>query len=72
MLGFILTGDTQMIKDKIIKKLHLTTDISPEGDLSSIEQDSIQNNNFTFNSLHNRRSEVFKIYHILFDFSKES
>ncbi|MDR0828992.1 MAG: hypothetical protein LBN95_02635 [Prevotellaceae bacterium] len=67
MIGFVLQGDTQPIKDKIIKKLENKFDISPEGDLKNIVYNSIEDNEFTFNSTHQRKGECFTLHHLLFD-----
>lgn len=66
MLGFILEGDIQTIKAKIINKMSTCFDVSPEGDLLSIEDNTIFENNFTFNSTHKRNNQEFLIHHILF------
>jgi hypothetical protein len=67
MLGFILGGDIATIKNKIVEKLQNPFDISPEGDFIRLEDNSIEGNSCTFSSFHNRKSSVFKLYHILFD-----
>ncbi|MDR0872885.1 MAG: hypothetical protein LBN27_05375 [Prevotellaceae bacterium] len=68
MIGFVLQGDAQPIKDKIIKKLEDKFDISPKGDLQEIKYNSIENNDFTFNSIHQREGNYFTLHHLLFQF----
>ncbi len=68
MLGFVLDGDVSEIKKKIISKLNEKFDITPEGDLIKITDSSIASNNFTFESIHNRKNKKFSIYHLLFSF----
>lgn len=69
MIGFVLEGDVLNIKSKIIKKLADNFDITPEGDLITINDNSIEGNEFTFNSIHKRNSDTFLIHHIFFDFT---
>ncbi len=69
MIGFILSGDCNKIKYELIKKLSDKFNITPEGDLLKVKEDSILQNNFTFNSYHNRLCSEFVLHHILFDFS---
>ena len=69
MIGFILEGDLQTIKNKLCKKLETKFDLSPEGDLKEIKHNSIEGNNFTFDSLHNRFDSEFVLHHLLFNFS---
>jgi len=69
MLGFILNGDTLVIKDKITSKLKENLKTSPEGDLLKISDNSIDQNNFTFDSYHNRFNSEFMLHHVLFNFS---
>lgn len=68
MLGFILDGNIEEVKQNIISKLAAPFDISPEGDLieNGIKLNSIENNTFTFDSVHNRHNNVFVLNHILF------
>jgi len=68
MLGFVLEGDINEIKAKIIKKLDTKFDVTPEGDLKGILDNSIYENVFTFNSIHNRNENSFIIHHLLFEF----
>ena len=69
MIGFVLEGDILNIKNKITAKLteHLIT--APEGDLIRILDNSIEQNDFTFDSHHNRANSEFVIHHLLFNFS---
>lgn len=67
MIGFVLEGDLINIKHKILKKLEKKFNITPEGDLLSIVNNSIEDNDFTFDSNHNRNNTVFLIHHIFFD-----
>ncbi|MEL1242792.1 hypothetical protein AAEO56_00850 [Flavobacterium sp. DGU11] len=68
MLGFVLAGDINKIKDALILKLKQPFDNSPEGDLidDGIILDSIEGNNFTFNSKHRRLKDFFTLHHFLF------
>ncbi|NGF75257.1 hypothetical protein G5B10_05155 [Fluviicola sp. SGL-29] len=70
MIGFILDGDSNNIKTEILKKLNEKFLISPEGDLISTKDNSIEENPFTFDSLHSRQNTEFTIHHLLFDFAK--
>jgi hypothetical protein len=70
MIGFILNGDSNRIKTEILKKLNEKFLISPEGDLISTKDNSIEENPFTFDSLHSRLNTEFTIHHLLFDFAK--
>lgn len=69
MLGFILDGDPEIIKEKIIVKLKSPFDNSPEGDLivNGIVLNSIEGNDFTFDSKHIRLGYFFTLHHILFN-----
>lgn len=69
MIGFILDGDSNNIKTEILRKLNEKFPISPEGDLISIKDNSIEENPFTFDSLHSRQNKEFTIHHLLFDFT---
>jgi hypothetical protein len=70
MIGFVLDGDVGIIKNKIIEKLNVKFDKSPEGDLiQPIIDKAIQENDFTFNSIHNRNDSEFILHHILLDFN---
>lgn len=70
MIGFIIDGNINNIKTAILKKLSYKFLISPEGDLISTKDNSIENNPFTFDSLHSRMNTKFTIHHLLFDFVK--
>lgn len=70
MLGFILKGKTKVIKHKIFEKLKIKFDISPEGDLKTITDNSIEHNVFTFDSIHSRFESIFTIHHLLFQFGE--
>ena len=65
MIGFILEGNYLNIKTKIHEKLKEKFDISPEGDLIKINNN--KNNDFTFDSYHNRKKKEFVIHHLLFN-----
>lgn len=67
MIGFILDGDYNDIKIEILKKLNDKFPISPEGDLISTKDNSIEGNAFTFDSLHSRQNIEFTIHHLLFN-----
>ncbi len=69
MIGFVLNGSISDLKRKIMKKLEQDFDISPEGDLLSISDNSIVDNKFTFDSNHKRKGKDFLIHHLLLDFS---
>ena len=71
MIGFVLKGDVQNIKTKIYKKLETKFDVSPDGDLIKIIENSIETNDFTFDSIHTRFDRAFTIYHLLFDFNSK-
>ncbi len=65
MIGFVLEGEISEIKNKITDKLKEKFDVTPEGDLIKIIDKSIENNDFTFDSIHNRFSKNFILHHIL-------
>jgi hypothetical protein len=67
MLGFVLSGSLQTIKDRIALKMKTPFDITPEGDLENINFDSLDGINFTFSSEHLRLGRKFTIHHLLFD-----
>jgi hypothetical protein len=56
-------------KIKVVQKLAEKFDISPEGDLLDILDNSIEGNEFTFDSKHNRKGSEFLIHHLLFNFT---
>ncbi len=68
MIGFVLKGSVLDVKNKIIEKLKDKFDTAPEGDLLNIMDNSIEKNNFTFDSNHKRFNKEFLIHHLLFDF----
>lgn len=70
MIGFVLSGDSVKIKSSLLTKLKENLHTTPEGDLIQITDNSIEENNFTFDSLHKRLDREFTIHHLLFDFSK--
>ncbi len=72
MIGFIIDGDSNNIKTAILKKLSDKFLISPEGDLISTKDKSIEENPFTFDSLHLRLNTEFTIHHLLFDLLPKS
>lgn len=69
MIGFILAGDSVQIKKSLVTRLNKNLNTTPEGDIISITDNSIEGNNFTFDSLHRRLNEEFTIHHLLFDLS---
>jgi len=71
MIGFVLEGEVSNIKNEIIMqmKLNETFNTSPEGDLLKVVDNSIEQNNFTFDSYHNRFSSEFVLHHLLLNFS---
>lgn len=72
MIGFILSGEIKSIKSSLFKKLNSKFDLSPEGDLKQIIENSIEENEFTFDSIHNRSSNDFTLHHFLLDFTFSS
>lgn len=48
MIGFILDGDSNNIKAEILKKLNEKFQISPEGDLISTKDNSIEEKTIHF------------------------
>jgi hypothetical protein len=69
MIGFVLNGDIQSIKTKIIDKIESPFDNSPEGDLKYTLDNSIMQNDFTFDSIHSRFDIDFTLHHLLLDFT---
>ncbi len=69
MIGFVLDGDTLDIKNKISAKLNENLATTPEGDLLRILDNSIDQNNFTFDSVHKRNNSELVLHHLLFDFA---
>ncbi len=70
MIGFVLAGDRIKIKNSVVTKLKEKLHTAPEGDLIKVTDNSIEGNDFTFDSLHKRLDKEFTIHHLLFDFSK--
>lgn len=70
MIGFVLSGDSIKIKSSLVTRLKENLNTTPEGDLIKIADNSIEGNNFTFDSLHKRLEKEFTIHHLLLDFSK--
>jgi hypothetical protein len=68
MIGFVIGGDSNIIKANILNKLNEKFPISPEGDLISTKDNSVGGNTFSFESLHNRQNAQFTIHHLLFNF----
>ncbi len=69
LLGFTLEDDLNTVKNKIIEKLANKFDTSPNGDLKQINDCSIQEKDFSFDSIHNRINTDFTLHHLLFDFT---
>jgi hypothetical protein len=71
LLGFILDDNIDVIKKNIIDKLRTTFTLSKDGTLmkDGIIMNSIENNSFTFDSLHMRNGETFRLHHFLFKLS---
>lgn len=69
MIGFVLGGNTDNIKSKIIEQLKVKLPTTPDGDLIKIKDNSINENKFTFDSIHSRKNIDFTIHHLLFDFT---
>lgn len=69
MIGFVIKGNEDKIKKRLFLKLKEKLATSPEGDLIDIIPNSIKENTFTFNSVHNRFDKEFTLHHFLFDFT---
>ena len=70
MIGFVLKGDLLEQKSKIFLKMNEKFHTTPNGDLiEPIMDNSIEGNNFTFDTIHNRYNRNFILHHLLFDFS---
>lgn len=69
MIGFVIKGNESEIKNRLISKLRENLSTSPEGDLIKVVPNSIEENSFTFDSVHNRSEQEFVLHHFLFDFS---
>lgn len=72
MIGFVLEGDISKTKSRILLKLNDKFDDSLEGDLLRIVDNSIEGNEFTFDSYHNRFNTEFVLHHLLFNFTRTS
>ncbi|MCQ4036048.1 hypothetical protein [Kaistella montana] len=70
MIGFILRGEVKAIKQKIIEKLQNSFK-DQNGRLISngIIDNSLYDNDFTFQSSHLRNEQLFNIYHLLLNVS---
>lgn len=71
MIGFILSGNTDEVATKIKEKLKVPFHISPKGNLipDGIIHNSIESNENTFDSIHLRNDEEFRLHHLLFNFN---
>lgn len=69
IIGFVLEGEVLNLKSKVMKKLNEKFKTTPEGDLLKVIDNSIDQNNFTFDSYHDRFISEFVLHHLLFDFS---
>ncbi|WP_128414308.1 hypothetical protein [Chryseobacterium sp. Leaf394] len=69
MIGFLILGDKAEIKLNLLAKLNEKLTTSPDGDLIKINDNSIDGNSFTFDSVHRRLNDEFTLHHLLFDFS---
>lgn len=69
MIGFLLDGNISETKSKIKMKLEQRFDVTPEGDLVEVRDNSIGGNVFTFDSEHIRDGNSFLLHHLLFDFT---
>lgn len=67
MIGFVLGGDVLSIKKDIITKLNEKFNTTPDGDLLKVIDNSIEQNNFTFDSYHARFDSEFIIHHLLLE-----
>ncbi|OFX89940.1 MAG: hypothetical protein A2W99_08750 [Bacteroidetes bacterium GWF2_33_16] len=69
MIGFVLEGDVLNTKNRIISKLNEKFNTTPDGDLIRVIENSVEQNNFTFDSYHYRFNSEFVIHHLLLNFS---
>ena len=69
MIGFVLGGGVPNAKNEILINLNEKFNITPNGDLVRVIDNSIEQNSFTFDSYHNRNNSEFVIHHLLFNFS---
>lgn len=65
MIGFVLGGEVINIKNEIVKRLYNKFHTSPEGDLLKVLDNSIEENDFTFDSCHKRFGSEFMLHHLL-------
>jgi len=64
MIGFILEGNLHIIKNKILYKLQET---KIHTNFIKFNDNSIEQNDFTFDSIHSRSDSEFVIHHLLFN-----
>jgi len=64
MIGFVLEGNLSTIKNKILNKLQET---KTHTNFIKFKDNSIENNDFTFDSYHTRDNSEFLIHHLLFN-----
>lgn len=69
MIGFVLGGEVISIKNEIVKRLYNKFHTSPEGDLLKVLDNSIEENDFTFDSCHKRFGSEFMLHHLLLNLS---
>ena len=77
MIGFVIAGDSTLIIEKIIQKIHDIFDNNDIGQLTDkcITRNSIENNSNTFDSIHLRLEEnkikkhIFMLHHIIMVFT---
>lgn len=77
MIGFVIAGDSTLIIEKIIQKIHDIFDNNDIGQLTDkcITSNSIENNSNTFDSIHLRLEEnkikkhIFTLHHIIMVFT---
>lgn len=69
MIGFILSGNQEILINKIITKINENSSNDENRSLSSIEiiRNSVNQNKNTFESIHLRDGILFKLHHIFFD-----
>ncbi len=67
MIGFVLSGEVINIKNEIVQRLNNKFHITPEGDLLNVLENSIEENDFTFDSYHKRLGSEFILHHLLFN-----
>ena len=68
MIGFVLEGNLFTIKNEILGKLQKTKfDTSSNGNFIKFIDNSIEQNDFTFDTYHYRENKEFVIHHLLFN-----